>query len=313
MTHATARERWRHLKKTKVLSIMMIPALVYFILFHYVPLYGILIAFKDFKMMAGYSFFESIMRADWIGFEHFKDFIYGANFWKLLRNTLLLSLYGMIFGFPLPILFALLLNEVRRLRYKKLVQTVSYLPHFISVVAVVGMMKLLLSPENGLINQILHAWFGLDFHYYFGDAAWFRTLYVGSGIWQGLGWGAVIYIAALSKVDSDMYESSVLDGASRIRQMWHISLPAIRPTIMILLILEVGNFMSLGTEKIILMYSPATYETADVISTYVYRRGLVDMQFSFATAVGLFNSLINLVLLVTVNALSRKMTDESLW
>jgi putative aldouronate transport system permease protein len=239
--------------------------------------------------------------------------VQGTNFWSLLRNTLLLSLYSLIFGFPLPILFALLLNEVKHLRYKKIVQTVSYLPHFISIVAVVGMMKLLLSPENGLINQVLGSWFGLDFHYYFGDASWFRFLYVGSGIWQGLGWGAVIYIAALSKVDADMYESAVLDGASRVQQMLHISLPAIRPTIMILLILEVGSFMSLGTEKIILMYSPATYDTADVISTFVYRRGLVDMQFSFATAVGLFNSLINLMLLLSVNYLSRKWTENSLW
>ncbi|MDF2668547.1 MAG: binding-protein-dependent transport system inner rane component [Paenibacillus sp.] len=313
MEHFRSTELWRHLKKTKVLTFMMIPALVYFILFHYVPLYGLLIAFKDFKLMAGSSYMENVLHSSWVGLEHFKDFVQGTNFWSLLRNTLLLSLYSLIFGFPLPILFALLLNEVKHLRYKKIVQTVSYLPHFISIVAVVGMMKLLLSPENGLINQVLGSWFGLDFHYYFGDASWFRFLYVGSGIWQGLGWGAVIYIAALSKVDADMYESAVLDGASRVQQMLHISLPAIRPTIMILLILEVGSFMSLGTEKIILMYSPATYDTADVISTFVYRRGLVDMQFSFATAVGLFNSLINLMLLLSVNYLSRKWTENSLW
>jgi putative aldouronate transport system permease protein len=313
MEQTSAKAFWRNFKRTKVLTLMMIPALVYFVLFHYVPMYGILIAFQDFRMMAGQSYFQNIMSSAWVGLEHFREFINGFHFWQLLRNTLLLSFYSLLFGFPLPILFALLLNEIRSLRYKKFVQTVSYLPHFISVVAVVGMMKLMLSPENGLINQVLHTWFGLDYHYYFGDPAWFRFLYVGSGIWQSLGWGAIIYIAALSKVDADMYESAVLDGASRLRQMRHISLPAIKPTIMILLILEVGSFMSLGTEKIILMYSPLTYETADVISTYVYRRGLVEMQFSFATAVGLFNSIVNLALLIAVNWVSRKLTEESLW
>ncbi|WP_135548583.1 ABC transporter permease [Paenibacillus cymbidii] len=313
MTQSGTSAYWKQLKKTKVLTFMMLPALVYFILFHYVPLYGLLIAFKDFKLHAGFSYLENVYRSPWVGLEHFRDFTGGTNFWSLLRNTLLLSLYSLVFGFPLPIAFALLLNELKRQGYKKAVQTVSYLPHFISIVAVVGMMKLLLSPENGLVNQVLHALFGSEYHYYFGDADWFRFLYVGSGIWQGLGWGAVVYIAALSTVDADMYESAVLDGASRWRQMLHISLPAIRPTIMIMLILEVGNFMSLGTEKIILMYSPATYETADVISTFVYRRGLVDLQFSFAAAVGLFNSVINLILLLSVNYLSRRMTDNSLW
>ena len=306
---------WRKAKRQRVLLLLLLPAIVYFIIFNYIPMYGVLIAFKKFRMMEGQNFITAVFSSPWagqFGLDHFKSFVNGPFFWQLFRNTFLIGFYSILFGFPVPILFALLLNELRHKYYKSFVQTVSYLPYFLSVVAVVGMMKMVLSPSSGVVNVILVK-LGFDPLYFFALSGWFRFLFVGSGIWTGLGMGAVIYLAALSKVDAEQYESAVIDGASRLKQMWHITLPAIKPVVMITLILNMSGVLSVGAEKILLMYNSLTYETADVFSTFVYRRGLVELDFSFGAAVDLFNSIINVVFLVTANYIARKLTEESLW
>lgn len=312
-----ASNKWRTLRRqiagNKLILIMIIPGLLYYAVFQYLPMYGILMAFKDFRLNANVGFVENVFSSPWAGLKHFEDFVNSPNFVQLMRNTVLLSLYNLIFGFPAPILFALLLNEVRHALYKKFVQTVSYLPYFISTVAVIGMLKMLLSPDTGAVNKLLQSILGIPSQYFFGDADWFRTLYVSSDIWQNLGWGSIIYLAALSKVNPEMYESAVIDGARRTQQIRHITLPALKSTIVVMLLLNLSGMLNVGVEKVLLMYSPATYETADVLSTYVYRRGLVDMSFSFGAAVELFNGLINLLILVGANYASRKLTNESLW
>lgn len=308
-------ELWRKIKKQKLLLLFLLPAVLYFFLFSYVPMYGVLIAFKQFQLKAGENFFSSVLHAPWagtLGLDHFRTFVNGPYFWQLLRNTFLLGLYSIVFGFPVPILFALLLNELRSRHYKSFVQTVSYLPYFLSVVAIVGLMKLMLAPDSGVVNVLL-AKLGLEQIYFFALPEWFRTLFVGSGIWKDMGMGAVIYLAALSKVDAEQYESAVLDGATRLRQIWHITLPAIKTVLVITLILNLSGVLSVGAEKVILMYSPLTYDTADVFSTYVYRQGLVNLDFSFGAAVDLFNSIINVIFLIGANALARKVSGESLW
>ena len=298
---------WRGLKKTKLLQIMILPGLAYYIIFHYVPMYGIVIAFKDFKPMLG------ILKSPWIGFEQFVRFFTHPYFVRLIRNTFLLSFYSLIFGFGAPIILALMLNEVRHSGYRRFVQTVSYLPHFISIVAVISIMNLLLSPTTGSVNAMLVKVFGIKPIYFMAEPGWFRALYVGSGIWQDAGWGAIIYLAALSTVNAQLYDAAIVDDASRLRRIWHISLPSIMPTIAILLILRIGTLFSLGFEKVILMYSPAVYSTADVIGSYVYRRGLQHAEFSYGAAVGLFNSMVNVVFLVSANWASRKISGYGLW
>ncbi|MGG1553496.1 ABC transporter permease [Paenibacillus ferrarius] len=311
----TASGLWYKIKQQKVLLLLLLPGLIYFLIFSYVPMYGILVAFKKFRMQAGHPFWSSVFTAPWagpFGLDYFKTFVNGPYFWMLLKNTFLLGVYSIVFGFPVPIIFALLLNELRNRYYKGFVQTVSYLPYFLSIVAVVGMMKLMLAPDSGIVNVLLTK-LGFQQIYFFGLPEWFRTLFVGSHIWKDLGMGAVIYLAALSKVDPEQYESAVLDGATRIKQIWHITLPAIKPVVVITLILGLSHVVSVGAEKIILMYSPLTYDTADVFSTYVYRQGLVNMDFSFGAAVDLFNSVINIIFLVSSNYLARKISGESLW
>lgn len=306
---------WRKASKQRVLLLLLLPAIIYFLIFNYLPIYGVLIAFKDFRMQEGQGFLETIINSPWAGaygLDHFKNFIQGPFFWKLLRNTFLIGFYSLVFGFPIPILFALLLNELRKKYYKSFVQTISYLPFFLSVVAVIGMMKMVLSPSSGVINILLSK-IGIEPIYFFADAGWFRFLFVSSGIWTAMGMGAVIYLAALSKVDMEQYESAVMDGASRLRQIWHITVPAIKPVVVITLILNMSGVLSVGSEKIILMYNSLTYDTADVFSTFVYRRGLVELDFSFGAAVDLFNAVVNIIFLVTANYIARKVADESLW
>ncbi|MEG2951171.1 MAG: ABC transporter permease subunit [Clostridia bacterium] len=263
-------------------------------------------AFKNYK--GG----TSIWGAPWVGFKWFREFFNSYYFGRLVSNTLIISLYNLIFSFPIPILFALALHEMRAKNFKRMVQTVSYLPHFISVVVIVGILKAMLSPTDGVINNLIRSSGGNAINF-FGTASYFRPLYIGSDVWQSFGWNSIIYLAALTSVDPSLYEAARIDGANRWQQLWNVSVPCILPTVIILLIMQLGRTMSVGYEKIILMYEPATYEVADVISTYVYRRGILKGQFSFSTAVGLFNSLINLVLLVSVNALSRKVSDVSMW
>lgn len=286
--------------------LLILPCIAFYILFAYIPMYGAIIAFKDFQLG------DTISSAPWIGLRWFKEYFGGMYFWRLIRNTLVINIYALVFGFPIPIIFALIINEIRRKKFKKVIQTVSYMPYFLSTVVIVGMMHNFFGINHGIINNILEL-LGYERIPFFMDSRFFRPLYVGSEIWQNFGYGSIIYIAAMSGINVDLYEAAIIDGAKRLQQIWHITLPGIRPTIIIILIFSIGNLMSEGFQKIILMYNPATYEVADVISSYVYRRGLIDMEFSFATAVGLFNSIVNFCLLVTANAISKRISEISLW
>lgn len=303
---STRNDFLRRLVAQRYLFLLMLPGIIYFIVFKYTPMYGAIIAFKDFNPRVG------ILESPWAGLKYFKQFFDSPFCWRLIRNTLLLSLYDLIFNFPVPIIFALLLNEVRCKRYKKAVQTISYLPHFISVVIVVGLMKTMFSPNGGVVNSLLNM-FGVDPINFFSEKGWFRTLYVGSGIWQSFGWGSIIYLASMAGIDPGLYEAARLDGAGRFRCMWNITLPAIRPTITILFIMRLGKLLSVGFEKAILMYSPATYEVSDLISTYVYRYGILKANYSFGAAVDLMNSVVALILIFVANKICQKVSDTSLW
>jgi putative aldouronate transport system permease protein len=295
----------KSLLRDKYLLMLAIPGIVYYIVFHYVPMYGILIAFKDFNASLG------VLGSKWVGMKWFNQFFSSVYFGRLLRNTFLLSVYNLLWSFPLPIILALMLNEFKQGPFKRTVQTLSYLPHFISTVVIVSMMKTFLL-SDGIVNQSL-AVFGLPSQNLMGDAKWFRTLYIASGAWQTCGWNSIIYLAALSGINVELYEAAQVDGATRWQQMTHITLPAIMSTVITLMILQIGRLLSIGYEKILLMYSPSIYETADVISTYVYRRGIVDGKFSFGAAVGLFNSVINIFLLISANQISKRVSETSLW
>ena len=285
--------------------LMLVPILAYYIIFHYIPMLGSVIAFQNFKPALG------IARSRWVGLRHFRSFFESPYAWRLIRNTLLINLLQIIFAFPAPIIFALLLNEVRRPRYKRVVQTVSYLPHFVSLVVICGMLNDF-TMSDGVISDVL-ALFGVPRSNLLNRPELFRTIFVASGIWQNMGWGSIIYLATLSNVDPSLHEAAAIDGAGRFRRMLHVALPALAPVIVIQLIMRVGNILSQGHEKIILLYRPLTYETADVISSYVYRRGLLSADYSFGTAVSMFNSLVNLIILFSANALSRKVSETSLW
>ena len=294
---------WRDLRRNRHVYLMLLPVLLYYLVFHYGPMYGALIAFQDFNPVKG------ILGSRWVGLQNFQDFFTGVYFGRLISNTIAINVLDLVFGFPAPIILALLINELRWNPFKRFVQTVTYLPHFISVVVVVGMMVDFLA-RDGLANQLLATSEPVA---YLQQPEWFRQLFVGSGIWQHVGWGSIVYLAAIATIDPQLYDAAKVDGADRFRQIWHITLPGILPTIMILLILRMGSMMTVGYEKIILMYNPLTYETADVISTYVYRRGILQADFSFTAAVGLFNSIINFGLLLAANRLSRRITGHSLW
>lgn len=285
--------------------VMIIPAIAYFIVFHYAPMYGVIIAFQDYKP------FKGISGSAWVGFKHFSDFITGPFFWRLLRNTLSINIGMLLFGFPLPILFALLLNEVRSTGFKRVVQTITYMPHFVSSVVVCGLM-VIFCRSDGILTYVLK-FIGFPESNLLTFKQYFQGLYIGMNIWQELGWDSIIYFAALTSIDVSLYEAARVDGAGRWRQMWHITLPGIAPTIVILLILRIGNLMSLGWDRIYLLYNDMVMETADVISTYVYRTGMLQVQYSYATAVGLMNSIVNIVLLFSANFISRKVSDSSLW
>ena len=296
----------RKIRASKYLLLLVLPGFVWYVIFQYIPMYGVTIAFKELSLRLG------VLGSPWIGFDQFERFFNYPHFWGLIRNTFLLSFYTMLFGFPAPIIFALALNELVNRSYQRTVQTISFLPHFIAMPAVVGMLVLALSPSTGFVNAFLGA-FGIDPIYFMIKPRWFRPIYVISDIWQNVGWGAIIYLAQLSRVDPELYEAATVDGASRLRQMWHISLPALTPVISILLILRIGGLLSVGGEKVLLMYNDLTLETADVIWTYVYRRGLLRQDFSYGTAVGLFNSVISLVLVVLANTAARRFSEYRLW
>ncbi len=291
--------------RNKALYLLVTPVVLFYILFAYTPMYGAIIAFKDYTPIKG------IVGSRWVGLEHFKEFFGSLYFFRIMKNTLLLSFYNLLFGFPAPIILAVLLNELKSSIFRRVTQTITYMPHFITLVVVCGILRDF-TLTDGLINDMI-AYFGGERIAFLQKADFFRTLYVSTEIWQGIGWGTIIYLAAITGIDPQQYEAAKIDGANKWRQIWHITLPGIRPTIIILLILAIGNMMNVGFEKIILLYNPATYETADVISSYVYRKGILEFDYSFSTAVGLFNSVINFIVLLAANYLSKKASGSSLW
>jgi len=289
----------------KYLYLMMVPVIAYYVVFHYAPMYGAVIAFKNYTPVKG------ILGSDWVGLKNFSDFFQSYYFWRILKNTVLISVYTLLFEFPAPILLALLLNEVRSRAFRRTAQTIVYMPYFISLVVICGIITDFTNAD-GVVNH-LFTLFGYDGQAMLQKPGLFRPIYVLSEIWQHVGWESIIYVAALMNVDQEQYEAARMDGASRLKQMFYITLPGIAPTIAIMLILRIGNLMNVGFEKIILLYNPGTYETADVISSFVYRKGLLEFGWSYSSAVGLFNSVINLALLIAANAVSRRVNSSSLW
>lgn len=292
-------------RKNWDLYVLIAPVLIYFAVFHYFPMYGVQIAFKDFNASLG------IWNSPWVGLKHFERFFQSYYFWRLIWNTLGIGLYTLAISFPIPIILALMLNEVRNEKFKKFVQTVIYAPHFLSTVVVVGMLILFLKPD-GMINQLIML-FGGEPIYFMTEPSLFKSLYVFSDVWQTMGWSSIIYLAALTAVDQELHEAAVIDGASRFQRIWHINIPTIMPTIIILFILNAGSVMAVGFEKIYLMQNSLNMSASDVISTYVYRSGILEAQYSFSAAIGLFNSVINFILLMMVNFISRKVSETSLW
>lgn len=298
---------WQLIRRDHQLLVMCIPMVVFFFIFCYLPMYGILMAFVNYKPRLG------IFGSSFAGLKYFRQVFDNPMFPRLLRNTVLLGFYSLAWGFPIPILFALAVNEIRGQKVKKIVQTISYMPYFISTVVIVGLLWNFLSPTTGVVNTVYTELTGNDPINFMTEAKYFRSLYVGSGIWQSFGWNSIIYLAALAGVDMELYDSAKVDGANRFRQLVHITLPGIMPVIVIMLVLNMGNIMSVGFEKIILMYKAPTYEVADVITTYTYRRGIVSLDYSFGTAIGLFNSVVNMAFIIGANTISRRVTDTSLW
>lgn len=301
-----AKPTWRKaLKKDWRIYTFVILPLIFFVIFRYLPMIGNVIAFRRFRPGG------SILGDTWVGTRYFEMFINDPAFWRVFWNTLILGGLSLVIIFPLPIILALMLNELRSARLKKWIQTISYLPHFMSIVVVAGLVFQLTS-VRGTINQVLTA-LGQEAIPFMQRADWFRDVYITSEIWQTVGWGTILYLAALSTVDPQLYEAAKVDGASRWRQTWHITLPGIRPTMIVLLILNIGTFMAVGFEKVLLLYNPLTYPTADVIATYLYRVGISGGNFSYAAAIGLFEAIIGLVLILSANTLSRRLVGTSLW
>ncbi len=297
--------RIKLLNKNKYLYALIALPVVYYLVFHYAPMYGIIVSFKDYNIVKG------IMGSPWAGFKWYEKFLTDPYFWKVVRNTFLLSLENIIWGFPFPIIIALLLNEVRNRKFKKAIQSVTYLPHFISTVVVCGMLVSILS-SDGLVNNLIRA-LGGETKQFLMYPEYFRTIYVVSEIWQKAGWTSIIYLAALTGIDASILDAATIDGANRMQRIRHVTLPAITPTISTLLIMDLGKMMNLGYEKVLLLYNGSTMETADIIATYVYRRGILQNSFSYATAVGLFQTVIGVVLLVMANKVSKKLSETSLW
>lgn len=295
----------RNIKEHPYLYLMFLPVLAYYVIFHYWPMYGIIIAFKDFKPMKG------IFGSQWVGLHQFREFLGSQFLWRLIRNTLTINLGMLLFAFPLPILFALILNECKSIKFRKVVQTVTYMPHFVSSVVVCSLLIIFVR-SNGIITTLLKP-LGVQQTNLLAVPRYFKVLYICMNIWQELGWDSIIFFAALTSIDAALYEAARVDGANRWQQMWHVTLPGIAPTIVILLIMRIGSLMSLGWERIYLIYNEMVYETADVISTYVYRMGMTRMQYSYASAVGLMNSGVNIILLIIANTISAKVSENSLW
>ena len=295
----------RDFKRNWTAYVFAIPVIAYYLVFHYKPMVGVVIAFKDFRPAIG------IWESEWVGLQHFKDYLSSYYFWRLIKNTLRISLTNLIVGFPAPIIFALLVNEVRNNKFKKTIQTISYLPHFVSMVVSCGLVKLFVG-QGGHITQFFML-FGRPDEPMLADPNLFVPIYVISGVWASIGWGSILYLSALSGINEELYEAAEIDGANRWKQTIHVTLPGISTTIITKLLLDAGHMLSVGYEKIILLYNEKIYETADVISSFTYRRGLLDFQWSFSTAVGLFNSVINFILINVFNKISKKVTEVGLW
>lgn len=303
--HGKQTSRWHRAAQYKQVYILLLPTLLIYLIFQYAPMFGLAIAFQK------YSVTKGIFGSPFVGLENFKNFLTNYKFWELMRNTLSINIYGFIFGFPTPILFALLLNEMKQRHCRKLIQTVTYMPHFISTV-VVSSMILSFVASDGVINHLRIA-LGGEAVSFMTEPKYFYFIYIASDIWQNVGWSSIIYIAALSSVDQEQYEAAAIDGAGRFKQMLHITLPGIAPTIITMMILRIGQLLTVGYEKIILLYNPSIYQTADVISTYVYRRGLLEGDYSYSAAVGMFNSVFNFLFLIASNTISRKVSGSGLW
>lgn len=295
----------KRLNDSKYLLILFAPTLLFYLIFHYAPMFGVIISFKD------YNLFTGVLDSEWVGLKYYLMFFQSPDFFVLLRNTFLLGIYTFIFGFPVPIIFALLLNELKNMVFKRFVQTVSYLPHFISNVVVASMIVVFLS-SDGVVNRMIGA-FGFDAINWMIEPGLFRTIYVSSEIWQHMGWEAIIYLAALAGINPQLYEAADIDGAGRFAKIRYITIPGILPAIFIIGILNIGRVVEIGFEKVFLLYNPVTYETADIISTYVYRVGLVQGNYSYATAIGLFLGVVSFIFLYGANYLARKAGQESLW
>lgn len=293
-------------KRDKYILLLVLPCMLWYILFKYVPMFGLVVSFKNYKI------FEGIWASEWVGLKYYIAFFHNPDAYEIVRNTFLLGLYKFIWEFPAPIILALLLNEVRKVAFKRIVQTISYLPHFVSTVVVVSMVTMFLSPSSGIVNRII-GFFGVGPINFLSKAEWFRTIYISSDIWQGIGWGSIIYLAALTTVSPDLYEASEMDGANRWKQTWNITIPGIMPAIVILLIMNIGKMLETGFEKAYLLQNHATYETSDIISTYVYRVGLVSSNFSYGAAIDFFMAIISFIFVYTANQISRKVGENSLW
>lgn len=305
-TVSKTKKAWMNIAKRYDLYLMLLLPLTWYIVFQYVPMYGLQIAFKDFNPAFGF------LGSEWVGFEHFERFFDSYYFERIIWNTISISLLSLIFAFPIPIILALLVNEISSNKLKKIVQNVTYVPHFISVVVIVGMLNLFLDPNGGFINTILNS-LGFESIAFMERPEWFKSILIGSGVWQNAGWQSIIYIAALSGIDPQLYEAAKIDGASRLQRILHVSLPGLLPVIIILLILDIGNFMNVGFEKILLMQNNLNMEASDVIQTFVYRSGILNGNYSYSAAIGLFNSIINFTLLILVNHVARKKAETSLW
>ncbi len=295
-----------HFKREWQLYVMLAPTIIWFIVFLYKPMYGLQIAFKD------YSIFRGVANSPWVGLEHFQVLFSNEQFIRAVWNTIKISALNLLFGFPAPIILALMFNEILHATYKKTAQTIVYLPHFISSVIIAGIVITAFAPTGGIVNIIL-GWFGMDSIYFLTRPEWFRPIFVGTGIWQEAGFGSIVFLAAIAGVNPSLYESAVVDGANRWQMMWKITIPSILPTILIMLIIRIGNIMEVSFELVILLYQPATYETADVVNTWIYRQGLQSGQYDLAAAAGLFNALVAFVLVMTANSLSRRFSQTSLW
>jgi len=296
----------KRFNESKYLLLLFLPCFLYFVIFKYLPMFGIIISFKN------YNLYKGILNSPWVGLKYYRMFFENPDSFNIIRNTILLGVYRLFWGFPAPIIFALVLNEVRNNTFKRVVQTISYLPHFISTVIIAGMVLQFTSPRNGFINVLLKN-IGLQPINFMVLPQWFRTIYIGSGIWQDIGWSAIIYLAALTSINPELYEAATVDGANKWDKIWNVTLPGIAPTIITLFILNTGKVLDIGFEKVFLLYNPAIYRTADVISTYVYRIGLQNRNFSYATAINMSQSIVSLILVTSTNYLSKRLSETSLW